>query len=253
MSPTRNGVQVLFGGEVEPWRIRRYLESYESKIWIGESDEEGFGRVLRCRDVPEAALFDLFSALEHGVPCLGPPHMTWAVDVHTRPGGERSPVGELVYAAKYQGSGHAEEHLEEHLFSFARQSGLYSGADVITYVPASAASSNHLPQRLAERLAKRMRVPCRALLTHTGAVTDTKHAEPQAVRAALAAAIRPAGAIPDRVILIDDLFRSGNTIQASMEALRRANDGCQPRALVGTITRTAKGLAAPIPPDEVPF
>ena len=97
----------------------------------------------------------------------------------------------------------------------------------ITYVPQTRQSSfkrGYYPSKnLAEAIAERLKIPCRGVLRRIGG-TQQKYlsSEERWANAKKNYTLLPKAAISGRVLLIDDLFTTGATLNACTELLRSA-------------------------------
>jgi len=97
-------------------------------------------------------------------------------------------------------------------------------ADLITYIPPdrdrSVRRGHHPAQRLARELARRWELELVPLLGRARPVTRQAGLTLEARRRNVRGAFRPAGTVPRRVVLVDDVYTTGATVAAAATALR---------------------------------
>jgi len=103
-------------------------------------------------------------------------------------------------------------------------------ADVITYIPPDGDRSvkrGHQPARaLAEALGERWSLPVSGLLLRARPVAQQTGLSRTARRRNVRGAFRAARAtVPDSVVLVDDVYTTGATVDAAAAALRAAGAG----------------------------
>jgi predicted amidophosphoribosyltransferase len=100
-------------------------------------------------------------------------------------------------------------------------------ADVITYIPPdgdrSAKRGHHPAQSLAEALGERWGLPVDCLLARTRPVARQAELRRAARRGNVRGAFAPARErVPECIVLVDDVYTTGATVDAAAAALRKA-------------------------------
>jgi predicted amidophosphoribosyltransferase len=115
-------------------------------------------------------------------------------------------------------------------------------AEALTFVPGDADRVRWRGPNTAEALARllgvRWELPVRPLLLRTGRVGPQRGLTRAGRRANVRGAFRPAGAVPTRIALVDDVYTTGATANVAASALRK---GGARRVEVVTFARTARG------------
>jgi predicted amidophosphoribosyltransferase len=115
------------------------------------------------------------------------------------------------------------------------------GAGALTFVPADpgrrAERGHHPAERLARALAVRWQLPCEPLLLRSGAARRQRGLSLAERRRNAAGAFVARRPVPGTVVLVDDVYTSGETVSAAAEALCAA--GAQ-RVDVVTFARTIR-------------
>jgi ComF family protein len=100
-----------------------------------------------------------------------------------------------------------------------------ASVDAIVPVPADPGRllerGHHPPQRLAAALARRWELPLEEALERARAVPRQASLPREQRRQNVRGAFRPAGPVPRRVLLVDDVYTTGATANAAASALRR--------------------------------
>lgn len=114
-------------------------------------------------------------------------------------------------------------------------------AAAITFVPPDGDRSlrrgHHPAERLARDLARAWELPPAALLRRARPLQRQRGLDHAARRRNVAGAFEPAGRVPARVVLVDDVYTTGATVNAAATALRR---GGARRVEVVTFARTIR-------------
>ena len=186
-------------------------------------------------------------------PIVGSWWSGWALDRHTASSeylGEdqyghpvydtvRTPVGELLYALKYNQDLSGVDELVTTAVGFLATQHL--AIDAIVPVPPSK-TREHQPVRiLASRLAAALGVPFSECVGYKGDGTQVKNVVDHDERAKLlehAYTMRPGAVAGMQILLVDDLFRSGNTLDSVARVLIQHGKAREVRALAFTRTRS---------------
>ncbi len=150
----------------------------------------------------------------------------------------RSEVGEFLYRLKYRSDQTAVDPLVDAAASFVAS--WKPGADIIVPVPPSRARPTQPVFEIADALAKRLGLPSLVgCVTRTSELPELKDVYEYDERIRLlsgAHAVDKSQVQGRRVLLFDDLFRSGATMNAITMALY--DDGAAADVFALTITRT---------------
>ncbi|MDX6510588.1 MAG: hypothetical protein QOE36_92 [Gaiellaceae bacterium] len=99
-------------------------------------------------------------------------------------------------------------------------------AAAVTFVPPDGDRSlwrgHHPAERLAGELARRWELPLAPLLGRTRTLGRQRGLDHAARRRNVAGAFEPLGRAPPRLVLVDDVYTTGATVNAAASALRRA-------------------------------
>lgn len=182
-----------------------------------------------------------FLARPHPRPLDGAWQAGWALDFHSHFDGDehsRSAIGELVYRYKYCDQRDAAEPLADAWARLLAERADLPHPDVIVAVPPSQARPFDPVAALGEALGRRLHVPlARDALTKTRVTRPQKEMTSLAQkRANVAGAFALSGDVCGRrVLLIDDLYDSGATLQEVARVLSR---GGPASIIVLTLTKT---------------
>lgn len=137
----------------------------------------------------------------------------------------RTELGELLYRLKYQKDASAVDGIVDAAFAFLKS--WNPGADVIVPVPPTKATRPHQPVvTLATALGARLRLPVHSdCVRLRKEIPELKDVFDFAARLRLledAHEVDPTAVAGRRVLLFDDLFRSGATMNAITKGLRAA-------------------------------
>jgi predicted amidophosphoribosyltransferase len=157
---------------------------------------------------------------------------------HPRFSTQRPEVGELLYKLKYQSDRSVVTELVEAAASFVES--WHPGVDILVPVPASRARASQPVLVLGEALAVRLKLPFGVdWVRKTKDVPELKnvHEFDERLRLLTGAHAVDRGTVQDRrILLFDDLFRSGATMNSITEALYDQGGAAEVFAL--TITRS---------------
>jgi competence protein ComFC len=150
---------------------------------------------------------------------------------------KRSEIGELLYRLKYKADMKAAQEIIEAAAAYLRPH--ISKFDLIVPVPPSGARSVQPVITLAKGIGARLSVPVADCLTTTRSATELKGVLDPAKRKELLDglhAVDPSQTSRKNILLFDDLFRSGATMNEITNLLITKGKAASVRAF--TITRT---------------
>ncbi|MDW8365772.1 MAG: RecQ family ATP-dependent DNA helicase [Abditibacteriales bacterium] len=181
-----------------------------------------------------------FLSRPHPRPLLGSWHAGWALDFHSRFSGstwQRSGVGELVHRLKYQNDRTALMPLVEQTMSLCAEHPELMDVDAIVPVPPSQPRPNDPVRTFAAALSGRLNKPVRLAVTKTRSTQPQKDLRTLAQKKAnVAGAFAVQGDVRGkRLLVVDDLFDSGATLEEVTRVLRQAGAA---QVCVLTLTRT---------------
>ena len=188
----------------------------------------------------QSTSIDQFLARAHPRPLAGPWQAGWALDFHSRFAGadwSRSPTGELAYRLKYAGDRDALQPLVDQINTLCEQQPELRQIDIIAPIPSTTSRPFEPVKALAEALSHAWNVPTWPALVKTRATEPQKAMTSLAQkRANVAGAFAARGPLRgQRVLLIDDLYDSGATLDEAARTLRGAGAAA---VLVLALTRT---------------
>jgi competence protein ComFC len=149
----------------------------------------------------------------------------------------RPPVAELLYKLKYRSDESAVAEISAVAATFLRQQG--KGFDLLIPVPPSAARRLQPVVLLAQTIGAAIKVPVAFCVTATRATGQLKNITDPDERAEALAGLYAVDAKQTRgktILLFDDLFRSGSTLNAITSLLHA--EGSAAHVDVLTVTRT---------------
>jgi len=181
-----------------------------------------------------------FLARPHPRPLTGPWHAGWALGFHSRFAGaewSRSPVGELAYRLKYQNDLSALPPLVEQALALCAEHPELADVDAIVPVPPSTPRPSDPVSALADALGTRLERPVQRVVVKTRNTKPQKEMHTLAQkRANVAGAFAVRGDVRgQRLLILDDLYDSGATLEEVCRVLRQAGAA---RLCVLTLTRT---------------
>lgn len=167
-------------------------------------------------------------------------HAGFALDFHSRfEGGkwERTPVGELVFRLKYENDKSALEPLVEHCLALMNSESGLQAVDAIVPIPPTVSSETHPVISVAGALATRLNLPLLDALVKTRAIKPQKEQKNRAQKIAnVAGAFKLQAKVENkRLLLIDDLYDSGATLEEATRLLLAAGAA---RVCVLALTKT---------------
>jgi len=218
-------------------------------------DDVSYG-VIRCvladrdrgREAPPAPTvaddIAAFLARPHPRPLAGPWQAGWALGFHSRFAGadwSRSEVGDLAYRLKYQSDPAALPPLAEQALALCAAHPELADVAAIVPVPPSTPRPFDPVSLLAEELGRRLPRPVRPVLVKTRRTAPQKEMRTLAQKRANVAgafavpAARQSEVRGQRLLVLDDLYDSGATLEEVCRVLRQAGAA---RLCVLTLTRT---------------
>ena len=156
---------------------------------------------------------------------------------HPRFDTQRSEIGDLLYQLKYSGDRTAVEKIAEAAEAFMGQ--WKPGVDILVPVPASRARNAPPVVLVAQSLGKRMGIPVVDCVKRTREVQQLKDITDLDERLKLLEGLHTVDNTASggkRILLFDDLYRSGATLNAIAKVLY--DDGGAKEVFALTITRT---------------
>ena len=150
---------------------------------------------------------------------------------------KRSEVGALLYKLKYRSNQAAVEGLAEAVERFTKE--WNPGADIIVLVPPSTQRAVQPVFVLAEAISKRLEIPLANCVKATRTIRQLKNVYDLDARLKLLDGLHEVDESATRdkkILLFDDLYRSGATMNAVTTALYEKGKATEVFAL--TITRT---------------
>jgi competence protein ComFC len=156
---------------------------------------------------------------------------------HNRFDTTRSPIGQLLYQLKYKQDASVVPEIVETVSAFiaAKQTKF----DLIVPVPASAQRAIPPVATIASGMGEKLGIPVVQCITATRATTQLKDVTDSEQRKAMLEglySVDPTHTQKKNVLLFDDLFRSGSTMNAITDVLYQAGGAANVFAL--TLTRT---------------
>lgn len=154
----------------------------------------------------------------------------------------RTEIGELLYRYKYAFDLTVESRLVERVSSFILK--YFPYCDILIPLPPSNLNRPYQPLfELAQKISERVRIPCNSNYLKKKETPPLKSIEDSTLRSEI---LKNAFYVADerynrkRVLLIDDLFRSGETLNASIRTLKEQGKVSDIYVLTITKTRTKK-------------
>lgn len=182
-----------------------------------------------------------FLSRSHPRPLKGPWLVGWALDFHSRYDGDvasRSLIGDLVFRYKYNGEQQLAQELAQRWVDLFHAHSELPQCDAIIPVPPSLHRESDPMTMLAQALATQLKVPAwNDVLIKTCATRPQKEMTSLAQkRANVAGAFAVKGEVRGKhIILIDDLYDSGATLEEAAKVLSR---GGVDSIVVLTLTKT---------------
>ncbi|MBS1249205.1 MAG: ATP-dependent DNA helicase RecQ [Chloroflexi bacterium] len=168
-----------------------------------------------------------YLARPHPRPLPGPWEAGWALGFHSRFSGEdwgRTPVGELAYRLKYQGDQSALEPLVERALAVCQENPLLSKVEAVLPVPPSTARDFDPVSAFSKAMTAKLETAYRPVLVKTRQTAPQKEFNTLAQkRANVKGAFAVQGQLREKnLLVIDDLYDSGATLEEVTRVLRRA-------------------------------
>ena len=187
-------------------------------------------------DDPVAA----YLARSHPRPLAGPWKVGWALGFHSSFSGsdwKRSGVGNMTFRLKYRGDSSALKPLVDEAIRLCRDHPDLTKVDAIVPVPPSTARALDPVGSFCEELGRALSLPVRPVVKRTRKTQPQKQMRTLAQkRANVAGAFTVSANVRgQRVLVVDDLYDSGATLEETVRTLCRA--GAE-NACVLTLTRT---------------
>ncbi len=181
-----------------------------------------------------------FLSRSHPRQLPGPWDAGWSLSFHSQFDGadwKRSQAGELTYRLKYQGDLAALPALVEQAMHLIAEHPELAQVEALVATPPSIPRPNDPVQKFTEALAQRLGLPCLPALVKSRQTAPQKEMHTLAQkRANVAGAFQLQAPVAGKHLLIlDDLFDSGATLEEICRLLRRAGAA---RVCVLTLTRT---------------
>lgn len=151
----------------------------------------------------------------------------------------RTEIGELLYRLKYRGDTGAAQGIISAAIAFLQPH--RSKIDILIPVPPSTERAMQPVMLLAQGIGAALGLPVVECVTTTRPPSQLKNeADPEKRRALIAGlyAAEPASTAGRNVLLFDDLFRSGTTMNAITDLLLQDGQASSVRALTITKTRS---------------
>jgi ATP-dependent DNA helicase RecQ len=183
---------------------------------------------------------EAFLANPHPRPLVGPWHAGWALGFHSRITGSdwsRSDVGDLTYRLKYDGDTTVLSTLVQKTLDLIHLHPEITRVDVIVPVPSTTERKINPVLEYCNALADKIKLPMRSPVVKTRQTQPQKEMKTLAQkRANVAGAFSLDGEIKDkRILLVDDLFDSGATLEEITRLLLKHGAS---RVNVLSLTRT---------------
>jgi hypothetical protein len=196
-------------------------------------------KILATAATPPDAI-ESFIARSHPRPLSGPWHLGWALGFHSRFSGSewsRSGVGDLAYRLKYNDDLSVLTTLVEQTLELLRAQPEFARADSIVPVPSTTERKIQPVMAYCVALAGKINLPVLTLITKVHQTRPQKEMRTLAQkRANVRGAFTITAAVKERrILLVDDLFDSGSTLE---EITRLLQKGGAASVNVLTITRT---------------
>ncbi|MYB23082.1 MAG: phosphoribosyltransferase [Chloroflexi bacterium] len=179
----------------------------------------------------------------------------WFADIK-----ERSQLGDLVERAKDYGSSNpsdpaAVEQIQNATLSWLARHPVIRSVDAVAAIPGTQPKDVDLPATLADTISGRLGLR-RLSLRSRNQRPQKGQSGSTASRARSLGALMNADrdAFGRRVLLVDDIYRSGNSMMAGLRALRRAGASTIICLAITKTARDCNGLPASVDnwPDELP-
>jgi len=247
-------IKGLLPGEVSFEEIKCVVEDWKRERGPDIGQEEVSSRIapdgLGCQSVEHVSVDEVaadedpvaaFLRRSHPRSLSGPWEKGWALDFHSRFAGakwQRSPVGELTYRLKYEGDLSAVPVLVEKASTLCVAQAELASVEALIPVPPSQRRAVDPVGTVADALGDRLGLPVwSSVLVKTRLTAPQKEMHTLAQKQAnVAGAFAVNGDVRGRrLLLLDDLFDSGATLEEVSRVLQRAGVA---QLFVLTLTRT---------------
>ena len=183
---------------------------------------------------------DAYLSRSHPRPLAGPWTIGWALGFHSSFAGaewRRSGVGEMTFRLKYRDDASALGPLVDEALAVIRENPDLIDADALVPVPPSTPRSTDPVRRFCDALSARLKLPILDVVSRTRPTKPQKEMHTLAQkRANVSGAFAASESVRSRrVLVIDDLYDSGATLEEIVRTLTRSGAAS---ATVITLTRT---------------
>lgn len=152
--------------------------------------------------------------------------MALSFNMNTTSDGDRTTLGQLEYEAKYQGDQGAKDRLVDIVDNWLSSIKIYKDADMICAVPSSKPDEQNLPQYIIDKLTKYDKTNISNYIAWRNKEQSLKNlANDEKLNALEKAGIDINGELDisgKRIVLLDDLYQSGQTMMYVAMKLKEA-------------------------------
>ena len=231
----RTLLERIAGDQTEAEYTRAAARFAVSRSRGGQSDGAEPASPPESRDA-----VDDYLSRPHPKPLAGPWKVGWSLGFHSSFAGSdwaRSGVGDLTFRLKYREDRSALDPLVEEAEALIREHPELAAVDAIVPVPPSAVRQWEPVRLVADALGAKLGLPVAAMVTRTRRTQPQKEMRTLAQkRANVAEAFSASGeARGKRLLVVDDLYDSGATLDEIAKTLRSAGASA---ICVLTLTRT---------------
>jgi orotate phosphoribosyltransferase-like protein len=177
-------------------------------------------------DINSSDIVENFLSKSHPRELKGSWQHGWSLGFHSAFSGSswaRSDIGEMAYRLKYNGDTTVMKGLVAEIIELLHAYPELKRADYIVPVPPSEKRSNDHVQILCEAVGKRIMIPVKTFLKKSRQTKPQKEMKTLAQKKSNVqrAFSLPANIKGDRILLVDDLFDSGATLEEATQLLYR--------------------------------